>query len=177
MILIADDDQAVRSSISLALSKAGLPNDAVGSEEALLERVRDERTRLVVLDMNLTLSTTGRQGIELLRKIKVLRPEMPVICITAWGTIPLAVEGMAHGAVDFMTKPWSNRDLVDKIRKALSQAEHEARQQASTATLDSVERQAVVKALRQADGNLTAAAAALGITRQALYRRMKKYEI
>jgi DNA-binding NtrC family response regulator len=111
----------------------------------------------------------------MLRKIRVLRPEMPVILITAWGTIPLAVEGMNHGATDFLTKPWSNKDLVAKIRKALSAAEQESKNRERIETLDDTEREAIAKALRLSDGNLSIAAQKLGITRQALYRRIEKY--
>ena len=98
MILIVDDDNAVRMSVSLALKRAGYEPWAVGNEDDALAAVRDERVILVILDMNLTLSTTGRQGVEMLRKIRILRPEIPVIMITAWGTIPQAVTTMAYGA-------------------------------------------------------------------------------
>lgn len=175
MILIADDDKAVRLSISLALQRAGMECLTVSTENETLEAVRRDDVELTVLDMNLTLSTTGRQGIEMLRKIRVLRPEMPVILITAWGTIPLAVEGMNHGATDFLTKPWSNKDLVAKIRKALSAAEQESKNREHIETLDDTEREAIAKALRLSDGNLSIAAQKLGITRQALYRRIEKY--
>ena len=71
MILIVDDDNAVRMSVSLALNRAGFEPWAVAGEEDALAAARDERVELVILDMNLTLSTTGRQGIEMLRKIRV----------------------------------------------------------------------------------------------------------
>lgn len=175
MILIVDDERAVRLSISLALTKAGLQCQAVATEKEALVAVRDESTRLVILDMNLTVSTTGRDGIELLRKIRILRPHMPVILITAWGTIPLAVQGMNFGAVDFMTKPWSNEDLIAKIRKALKSVEESEAAAARIEPLESVERSAVVKAITSCNGNLSLAAERLGITRQALYRRIEKY--
>ena len=92
MILIVDDDNAVRMSLSLALKRAGYEPVAVGNEDDALAAVRDARLRLAVLDMNLTLSTTGQQGIATLRKFRILHPDMPVIMITGWGTIPLAVE-------------------------------------------------------------------------------------
>ena len=76
--------------------------------------MRSDDVELAILDMNLHSGTDGRDGIELLRKIKILRPDMPVILISAWGTIPLAVEGMNYGAADFVSKPWSNRDLLAK---------------------------------------------------------------
>ena len=112
----------------------------------------------------------------MLRKIRILAPRVPVILLSAWGTVPLAVEGMGYGAVDFVTKPWANRDFMAKIRKALAAAEKAA--MADTVdTLDNTERQAIAKALRQSDGNLSEAAQLLGITRQSLYRRMEKLGI
>lgn len=177
MILIVDDDNAVRTSISLALRRAGFEPMPVGTEEKALAAVRDERVELAILDMNLTLTTTGRQGIEILRKFRILRPDMPVIMLTAWGTIPLTVEALNFGAVDFITKPWSNEDLIVKVKTALagSRAEKEALEH--TETLDEMECEAIRAALVRCDGNLTDAARQLGITRQSLYRRLEKFNI
>ena len=173
MILIVDDDNAVRLSLSLALKRAGFESVTAAAETEALAAVRDSKIRLAILDMNLTLSTTGRNGVELLRKVRILRPDLPVIMITAWGTIPLAVETMNYGAVDFITKPWSNTDLIAKVRKALNDRELEERSE----TLDEMEREAIKQALRRCDGNLTEAARQLGITRQSLYRRIEKFKL
>lgn len=175
MVLIIDDENAVRQAISLVVSRMGYtPVEAADSPSAL-SAVRDERVRLAVVDMNLTLSTTGRDGIELLRKIKVLRPDLPVILLTAWGTIPLAVEGMNYGAADFMTKPWSNEDLRRKIRRLIERSERDRADAERVAPLESLERDAIIRAIRLSNGNLSLAAQRLGITRQALYRRIEKY--
>lgn len=176
MILVIDDDRAIRLSIGLMLTKAGFESVQVSTEAEALEAVRRPDLELVILDMNLTLSTTGRQGIELLRKIRILAPEVPVIMLSAWATVPLAVEGMGFGAVDFVSKPWSNRDFVAKIKKALEDAERKAEEN-KVDTLDNIEKQTIQRALRQADGNLSTAAQLLGITRQSLYRRMEKFGI
>ncbi len=173
MILIVDDDIAIRQSIGLMLRQAKLDFKAVSNESDCLDAVRASGVDLVILDMNLTLATTGEQGIALLRKIKILAPEVPVILISAWGTIPLAVEGMNYGAIDFLTKPWDNRDLLAKIRKALK----EARKSQKLKTLNESEHEAILDALKKSNGNLTQVAATLGISRQALYRRMGKYGI
>lgn len=177
MILVVDDDNAVRMSIGLALKRAGIDSEAVGNEADALVAVRRDETELVILDMNLTLTTTGRQGLEILQKINILRPGLPVILITAWGTIPLTVEAMNLGAVDFVTKPWSNLDLVAKVKKALAQRRASQAVEAHVDTLEDLERRAIVEALRRCDGNLSTAAQQLGITRQALYRRIEKYKI
>lgn len=175
MILIVDDDSAVRLSIGLVVRRCGYEPVEASTERDALELVRDEKVRLVVLDMNLTLSTTGRQGIEMLRKIKILRPELPVILLTGWGTIPLAVEGMNYGASDFMTKPWSNEELRSKIKKLIAESDRSIAESRKVDSLDSVEREAIMRALELSDGNMSVAAQKLGITRQALYRRIEKY--
>ncbi len=172
MILIVDDDIAIRQSIGLMLRQAKYDFESVSNEADCLAMVRTANIDLVILDMNLTLTTTGEQGIAMLRKIKILKPQVPVILISAWGTIPLAVQGMNFGAADFVTKPWINRDFLAKIKKALGGA-----RQPKAKTLDEVEREAILEAIKQSDGSLSQVASILGITRQALYRRMDKYGI
>ncbi len=176
MLLIVDDDPSIRSSIALMLRQAGFEYLAVSNEEDAIEAARDPQLQLVILDMNLTLTTTGTQGIEILRKIRILAPKVPVIMLSAWATVPLAVEGMSHGAVDFVSKPWSNRDFMAKIRKALADAAS-SKSEDSIPTLDTAERRTIIRALREADGNLSIAAQILGITRQSLYRRIEKFGI
>lgn len=170
MILIVDDDNAVRMALGLMLKQARVEWEAVGTEADALAAVRVHEPEIVLLDMNLTLSTTGQQGLELLRKIKILSPESEVILISAWGTIPLAVEGINLGAADFITKPWSNADVMTKIKRIL-----ERRKTKASPTLEDMEREAVAEALRKCHGSMSDAAKALGITRQALYRRLEKY--
>lgn len=177
MILIADDDKSIRMSIGLMLRQAGMEYETASTEPEVLAAVRARNPELMILDMNLTLSTTGKQGIELLRKTKILKPDMPVILLTAWGTIPLAVEGLNFGAADFVTKPWHNRDFMAKIRKALADAAARKAAKEFVPTLEDVERQAVNNALAHSNGNMSQAAQLLGITRQALYRRMGKFGI
>lgn len=177
MILIVDDDNAVRTSVSLAIKRAGYEPWPVSNEEDALQTVRDERVCLAILDMNLTLSTTGRQGVDLLRKFRILRPDMPVIMISAWGTIPLAVESMTYGASDFITKPWSNADLIAKVKKALAKSEAEKQQSHQNETLNELQIDAVRDALHRCGGNVSEAARQLGISRQALYRRIEKFKL
>lgn len=176
MILIIDDDKAIRLSLGLLFKQAGFDTAEACTQREALEFVRQNEPELIVLDMNLTLTTTGRDGIELLRKIKIFSPEVPVILISAWGTIPLAVEGMSYGACDFITKPWSNRDLLAKARKAISGAGNKSEEQVAP-TLEDLERRAIKESLLQNNYNLSQTAEELGITRQSLYRRMQKYNI
>lgn len=119
MILIIDDDSAVRSSLSFMLKRAGYEvKTAPGLREAM-DIVRAEAPALILMDMNFTLSTTGEEGLTLLKQVKVFRPDVPVILMTAWGSIQLAVQGMQAGAFDFITKPWNNAALLQRIETAL----------------------------------------------------------
>lgn len=119
MILIIDDDSAVRSSLSFMLKRAGYEvKTAPGPREAM-DIVRAEAPALILMDMNFTLFTTGEEGLTLLKQVKVFRPDVPVILMTAWGSIQLAVQGMQAGAFDFITKPWNNAALLQRIETAL----------------------------------------------------------
>ena len=92
MILIIDDDSAVRSSLSFMLKRAGYEAQTVSGPREAMEVVRSVAPDLILMDMNFTLSTTGEEGLTLLRQVKIFRPETPVILMTAWGSIQLAVQ-------------------------------------------------------------------------------------
>ncbi|WP_276497246.1 sigma-54-dependent transcriptional regulator [Pontibacter litorisediminis] len=120
MILIIDDDMAVRASLSLLLKQNGFkPKEAATPQEAL-QAAGQLPLELVIMDMNFSIDTTGHDGLDLLGKFKSLYPKLPVILITGWGSIGLAVEGMRLGAADFITKPWSNDYILQAVRTALS---------------------------------------------------------
>lgn len=123
MILIIDDDAAVRSSLTFLLKRAGYETEAVPGPAEALDIVRATAPRLIMMDMNFTMTTTGEEGVQLLRQVKVFRPDVPVILMTAWGSISLAVQGMQAGAFDFITKPWNNLVLLKSIRTALELSE------------------------------------------------------
>lgn len=119
MILIVDDDIAIRSSLTFLLKRARHEPYAVASPGEAIEFVRTRTPDLVLMDMNYSLTTTGEEGIFLLRQVKVFCPDVPVILMTAWGSIQLAVEGMRAGAFDFITKPWNNMMLLKTVQTAL----------------------------------------------------------
>ncbi|MBP1614008.1 MAG: two-component system response regulator [Bacteroidetes bacterium] len=119
MILIIDDDSAIRSSLSFMLKRAGYEVEPVASPKEAMDVVRTVSPRLVLMDMNFSLTTTGEEGLTLLKQVKLFRPDTPVILMTAWGSIQLAVQGMQAGAFDFITKPWNNAALLQRIETAL----------------------------------------------------------
>jgi len=119
-ILICDDDLAVRSSLKFLLSKSGYEVDCASSPVEILAQVRQSVFRLVILDMNYSMTISGEEGLELLQKIRVLQPGLPVILITAWGSVELAVQGMKLGAADFIIKPWNNQQLLKIIDTSIT---------------------------------------------------------
>lgn len=122
MILIVDDDTSVVASLALMLKQAGYRSTAAFTPAEALKCIANEEIKLVLQDMNFSRRTTGEEGLQLLKDIKNLRPKIPVILITAWGTIPLAVRGIQSGAADFITKPWTKQQLLHSIETALGLA-------------------------------------------------------
>jgi two-component system, NtrC family, response regulator len=122
MILIVDDDSSIVASLTLMLKQAGHTSTAALTPAEALKSLPNPEIELVLQDMNFSRQTTGEEGLRLLKDIKNLRPQIPVILITAWGTIPLAVRGIQNGAADFITKPWTKQQLLHAIETALGLA-------------------------------------------------------
>src|SRR6185369_14221685 len=108
MILLVDDDPSITASLALLLKQHGYRSAIANGPEEAIAKLRAETPQLVIQDMNFTRRTTGEEGLQLLSAIRAEAPGVPVILITAWGSIDLAVQGMKSGANDFITKPWSN---------------------------------------------------------------------
>lgn len=119
MILICDDDTTVRTSLTLVLKRAGYEVATAANQQEAIDFVRHTCPQLILMDMNYSNTTTGEEGLELLAKVRVFCPAVPVILITAWGSINLAVQGIRAGAFDFITKPWNNLALLKTIETAI----------------------------------------------------------
>jgi DNA-binding NtrC family response regulator len=128
MILIIDDDIAVRTSLGLLLKQAGYKTANAANAREALKATKENAALLdlVIMDMNFSIETTGQDGLNLLRQLKEIIPQVPVILITGWGSISLAVEGMKAGAFDFISKPWSNDYLLQQIETALELGRQQA---------------------------------------------------
>jgi two-component system, NtrC family, response regulator len=122
VILLVDDDPSVTASLALLLRQQGYASESVHSPEAALAAARRPECTLVIQDMNFSRRTTGEEGLHLLARLKSARPDLPVILLTAWGSISLAVLGMKAGAADFVTKPWTNPQILQSVRTALGLA-------------------------------------------------------
>ncbi len=118
MILIVDDDASVHASLGLLLKQAGLRWAAVSGRAEAMAWLAANACDLVLQDMNFSRETSGAEGLALLREIRERHGDLPVVLMTAWGSIPLAVEGMKLGAFDFVTKPWNNAQVLQTIETA-----------------------------------------------------------
>src|SRR5258708_39729504 len=120
MILVADDQPDVREALQLLLKGEGYKSVAVASPRALLQAVSEGEFDLALVDMNYSRDTTsGEEGLNLLTRLKELDRAPPVVVLTAWGSVELAVEAMKKGAKDFVLKPWDNARLLATIRNQL----------------------------------------------------------
>ncbi len=144
MILIIDDDSAIRSSLCFMLKHAGYDTQMAVSPKEAIEIVRNTSPQLILMDMNFSLSTSGEEGLTLLKQVKIFRPTVPVILITAWGSIQLAVQGMQAGAFDFVTKPWNNAALMQRIETALQLSEVNINDDNTTIDKDDFDRSLII---------------------------------
>src|SRR5687768_3970118 len=139
MILIVDDDRSVTASLALLLKQAGFESLSAASPDEALDVLRQRPCQLVIQDMNFTRRTSGEEGLALLREIRRATPTIPIILITAWGSIGLAVEGMKAGASDFVTKPWTNQQMVQAVQTALGLVQAKAQAADSSLSRDELD--------------------------------------
>lgn len=129
-ILIADDQRDVREALRLLLKSEGWDGVPVDGPTQAIEAMRRQRFDVALVDLNYTRDTTsGAEGLELLRELKKIDESVPVVVMTAWGTINLAVEAMRHGAGDFIEKPWDNQRLMSVLGNQLALARAHRREQ------------------------------------------------
>ena len=120
-ILIADDQPDVLEALRLLLKTEGYQIETVKSPAAVLKAVEVRDFAVVLMDLNYARDTTsGQEGLELLNKLQTLDPTLPVVVMTAWASVDLAVEAMRRGARDFVTKPWDNPRLLAIIRNQIA---------------------------------------------------------
>ncbi|MCM1029560.1 MAG: response regulator [Pseudoflavonifractor sp.] len=189
-ILVIDDNPAVRLSLKMVLKGEFDEIVTVGDPHALPGLIDRGGFDGVLLDMNFDASRLdGSDGLFWLERIKGMAEAPAVVVVTAFASVPLAVEAMRLGAEDFVTKPWDNAELISKLRRAIAlnrraRAEElsclrakELAEEASrrdALTLHEMKREHVESVVKRCDGNLSLAAARLGINRQTLYNIIRR---
>jgi phosphoserine phosphatase RsbU/P len=133
-VLVADDHGDVLQALHLLLKTEGYHVKSVSSPDALMHALARESFDVVLIDLNYTRDTTsGREGLELLSRIRALNRDVPVVAMTAWGSIELAVDAMRTGVDDFIQKPWDNAQLLSHLRTQIEQGRAHSRQQLAPA--------------------------------------------
>ena len=166
-ILIVDDNPAILTALKICLAGVFTRIVTLSSTDRLVATMSEEHVDVVLLDMNFSLGVnTGQDGLFWLRTLKKLHPDTPVVLMTAYADVQLAVKGLKNGAADFVTKPWDNDELVRTLRDAVEKSRE-------VVTLDKLEQQHVHRVVEQCHGNMSKAAELLGITRQTLYRKLR----
>jgi DNA-binding NtrC family response regulator len=123
-VLIADDQPDVLEALRLLLKREGFKIESAESPQQALQAIENRDYDAAIIDLNYTRDTTsGQEGLELLAKIQAVDAMLPVIVMTAWGSVDLAVEAMRRGARDFIQKPWENERLASIVRTQLELSE------------------------------------------------------
>ena len=131
-VLVADDHPAMLDALRLLLKGEGLEMRGVNSPDAALAALHDEQFDVVLMDLNYTGDTTsGREGIDLLTRVQELDALLPVVVMTGWGSVDLAVEAMRRGVRDFVQKPWDNAHLLSTLRREVEAGRERRRREAA----------------------------------------------
>src|SRR5947199_4755604 len=119
-ILIADDQNDVLEALRILLKGEGHQTDAVTNLAGIFQALDKRDYSLLIMDLNYTRDTTsGQEGLEVIPRIQAVDNTLPIVVMTAWATIDLAVEAMKRGARDFVPKPWDNERLLAVVRTQL----------------------------------------------------------
>ncbi|HEY7298194.1 MAG TPA: response regulator FixJ [Xanthobacteraceae bacterium] len=130
---VIDDDEAIRHSLAFLLQTSNLAVKTYASAKDFLDVAADVKSGCIITDVRMP----DIDGIELLRRLKALKVAVPVIVVTGHGDVPLAVEAMKIGAIDFLEKPFAEQVMLAAIRSALNRQENESRYQAERAEVES----------------------------------------
>lgn len=182
-ILVVDDDPDVLTAARLLLRQYFEKILTITDPRDIAHLMSRERIDVFLVDMNFAIGhNRGVEGLNTLEQIRSVDPDAVVILMTAFGDLNTAVQAMREGAADFVLKPWMNENLVATLSVAaeLRRTRAGATSAGGQATTDALnleanERRMITLALEEAHGNISRAAAALGITRASLYRRIEKF--
>lgn len=164
-ILVVDDNPAILTTVKICLDGVFERIITLAHPDAILTTILQEHVDVILLDMNFSLGVnSGREGMIWLQAIHRKHPDIPVVLVTAYADVKLAVRGLKNGATDFVTKPWDNDELIRILKDAIDKGKE-------VLPLDQLEKEHVKKVVDKCHGNMTKAAELLGITRQTLYKK------
>lgn len=166
-ILVVDDNPAILTAVKICLAGVFERIITLSKPDTILTTIQQECIDVILLDMNFSLGVnSGQEGMIWLTTIHRKHPNIPIVLVTAYADVQLAVRGLKNGAADFVTKPWDNDDLIRKLKDVIDKTKE-------VKPLDELEKEHIKKVVDKCHGNISKAAELLGITRQTLY---KKYD-
>ncbi len=146
-VLIADDQPDLIDALALLLKAEGMSMEATSSPEGVLAALRARQFDLLLMDLNYTADTTsGKEGLDLLSRIQLVDSMLPIVVMTGWGSVDVAVAAMRHGVRDFVEKPWDNAALAARLRSEIDQG-RERRRKAGLARRELDEARRIQRAL------------------------------
>lgn len=179
-VLVVDDEKEMGELLCVSLAHRGFVPKAAMSAERGLELLSETPFDVVVTDVHMR----GMSGVAFCTKILETHPDMPVLVVTAFGSIETAVASMRAGAVDFVTKPFDIDDLARAIERALHEAEKKriarranAPAEGELVSLDEVEKRYIERVMRAVSWNKVHAARILKMDRTTLYRKLDRYDL
>jgi phosphoserine phosphatase RsbU/P len=123
-VLVADDQPDILEALRWLLTGEGYEPEFVSSTDAVLERLHERSFDLLLMDLNYSRDTTsGREGLELIRKVRAVDASLPIVVMTGWGTVETAVEAMRQGARSFVQKPWEDVTLLEILQREIEEAQ------------------------------------------------------
>ena len=167
-LLVIDDNPSILTALKICLSNTFERILTLPRPDTAPMLLQQEQVDLILLDMNFSLGVnSGQDGLLWLRTFRRLHAHIPVVLITAFADVQLAIKGLKSGAADFVTKPWDNDELIRTLKDAIDN-------NTEVATLENFENDYIRKVVDKCHGNISRAAEMLGITRQTLYAKLKR---
>lgn len=167
-LLVVDDNPSIFTTLEICLDGVFDRIVTLTRPEGILVTLEQERIDAILLDMNFTLGVNnGQEGLLWVQAIHRRHPHIPIILMTAYADVKLAVRGLKSGAADFVTKPWDNHELIRVLKDAIDA-------NTMVVPLEKMEEEHVRKVVDKCHGNISRAAELLEISRQRLYKKLKK---
>lgn len=167
-LLVVDDNPSIFTTLEICLDGVFERILTLTTPEKMLPTLEQEAVDVVLLDMNFSIGiNNGQEGLWWVQVVRRRHPHIPIVLMTAYADVKLAVRGLKNGAADFVTKPWDNHELIRVLKDAVDSS-------TEVVTLDKMEVEHVRKVVDRCHGNISKAAGLLGISRQRLYKKLGK---
>lgn len=165
-VLVVDDNESIFTTLEICLDGVFERILTLTTPEKILATLEQEHIDVILLDMNFSLGVNnGQEGLLWVQAVHRRHPNVPIVLMTAYADVKLAVKGLKSGAVDFVTKPWDNHELIRVLKDAIDV-------NTEVVPLEKMEKEHVRKVVDKCRGNISKAAELLEISRQRLYKKL-----